>query len=322
MGMYPVSYVVRKYDMSNEGWNEGGTLTRRNLLRGMAAFAATAALARGAAGRSLLASAAKPVHFALLGDWGNGDNNTTQIARQMLSAHDRTPLDMIVTAGDNIYPDGAAERFGEYFERPFEGLIKKNVPVYACLGNHDVRSGSDAQMRYPLFNMGGRNYYRKSAGDGTLDMFVLDSNMMDRRQVSWLEDELRRSTAAWKIAVFHHPPFSSGKKHGSDDGLQSVLHPIFVRNGVRAVFNGHDHFYQRVTPQDGVQYFVSGAGGKIRVGNLRMADRLVAAGYDDDSHFMLVDVDASRLAFRAINTGGKVVDEGVIAAPTARLAAA
>jgi 3',5'-cyclic AMP phosphodiesterase CpdA len=301
---------------------EYGTITRRDLLRGMAAFAGVATFGRSALANALAGASPAPVRFALLGDWGSGDNNTAQIAKQMAAIHDASPLDMVVTAGDNIYPDGAAEHFGAYFERPFEPLIKKNVPVYACLGNHDVRSGADSQMRYPLFNMGGRNYYKRSVGGGTLDMFMLDSNALDQKQLGWLESELGRSTAAWKIAVFHHPPFSSGKKHGSDEGLQRVIHPILARNGVQAVFNGHDHFYQRVTPQDGVQYFVSGAGGKIRVGNLRMADRLVASGYDDDSHFMVVEIDGSNLSFRAVNTSGKVIDQGAIAAAAARAAAA
>jgi 3',5'-cyclic AMP phosphodiesterase CpdA len=239
----------------------------------------------------------------------------------MAALHDHTALDMVVTAGDNIYPDGSPDRFRQNFERPFEPMIRRSVPVYATLGNHDVRSGGDAQVRYPLFNMGGRNYYAHTAGGGMVELFMLDSNMMDRDQIAWVDTALGRSTALWKIAVFHHPPFSSGKKHGSDEGLRSALHPVLARHGVRAVFNGHDHFYQRVTPQDGVQYFVSGAGGKIRVGNLKMADPLVAAGYDDDSHFMVVEADAARLSFRAVNVDGRVVDEGTLEAAAQRAAA-
>jgi hypothetical protein len=314
---------------TNEESQERRLLTRRDVLRGMAALGGAAALSRIGLGATLpggAGNAPKPVRFSLLGDWGSGDASTVEIARQMAAVHDRAPLDMVVTAGDNIYPDGAASRFAEYFERPFVALIKRNVPFYATLGNHDVRAGAEAQMRYPLFHMGGRNYYTVAAGGSTLELFMLDSNAMDGRQVRWLEGSLERSSALWKVAVFHHPPFSSGKKHGSDERIRRALHPIFVRAGVAAVFSGHDHVYQRVTPQEGVQYFVSGAGGKIRVGNLKMADPLVAAGYDDDSHFMLIEADAAGLNFSAINTGGKVVDEGRLVAsalaPPATAAAA
>src|SRR4029079_10971607 len=109
------------------------------------------------------------------------------------------------------------------------------------------------------------------------------------------------STAAWKVPVFHHPIYSSGKAHGSDTSLRKVLEPVLVRHNVKVAFSGHDHVYQRVTPQQGVQYFVSGAGGKIREGDLNR-DGLVAAGYDADSHFMLLEADATRFAFKAVNT--------------------
>jgi acid phosphatase len=297
-------------------------MTRRDLLRGVAAFAATAALARSAAASALLGGPqSKPVRFALLGDWGNGDASTGQVASLMASEHDAAPLDMVLTAGDNIYPNGAADKFGSHFERPFEPVLRRKIPVYATLGNHDVRDGADAQMRYPLFNMVGRNYYSVAAGGGTAEFFMLDSNAMDQRQLDWLDRELGRSSALWKIVVFHHPTFSSGKRHGSDEGLRRKLHPILVRHDVQAAFSGHDHIYQRVTLQDNVQYFVSGAGGKIRRGDLER-NSLVAAGYDDDSHFMLVEADATRLSFRAISAAGATVDEGALVAKAARVTAA
>jgi len=222
---------------------------------------------------------------------------------------------MVVTAGDNIYPNGGADKFRSNFERPFEGLIKGNVPFHASLGNHDVKSGEQAQLQYPLFNMNGKNYYSFTKGDGLIELFMLDSNLMDARQIAWLESALAKSTATWKIPVFHHPIYSSGR-HGSDLDLRKVLEPIFVRNGVRVAFSGHDHIYQRVALQQGVQYFVTGAGGKIRKGDLG-TDSLIAKGFDDDSHFMLLEADANSFSFRAIAASGSTVDEGRILAPVA-----
>jgi len=297
------------------------SIARRDLLKGMALAGCAAALG----GRTALAGTAlpgtggsvTPVRFAVMGDWGDGDSNTVAVARQMAAVHGRTPLDMVVTAGDNIYPDGSASLFRERFEVPFEALLAREVPFYACLGNHDVRSGRDAQIHYPLFHMGGRAYYAKATDGGAVEFFVLDSNAIDERQLAWLDGALARSTAVWKVAVLHHPPFSSGKRHGSSTDVRAQVHPLFVRHGVRVVFSGHDHIYQRVTPQDGIQYFISGAGGKIRVGDLKRNDALVAAGYDDDSHFMVIEADASSFRFSAINTAGAVVDSGAVGAARA-----
>jgi len=264
------------------------------------------------AGSPVGGSSAVPVRFALLGDWGNGDQNTVDVARQMAAVHDRTPLDMVVTAGDNIYPDGAGSLLRSKFEQPFEPLLTRRVPFYACLGNHDVKSGRDAQIKYPLFHMGGRNYYSHIEGGGMVEIFVLDSNALDATQLTWLDAALARSPAVWKVAVLHHPPFSSGKRHGSDTSIRADVHPIFLRHGVRVVFSGHDHIYQRVTLQDDIQYFVSGAGGKIRVGDVNRKDSLVASAYDDDSHFMVLEADASSFRYRAVNANGQVVDSGAV----------
>src|SRR5207247_1297767 len=78
------------------------------------------------------------------------------------------------------------------------------------------------------------------------------------------------ATARVKLAVFHHPIYSSGKKHGSDLKLRGKLEPLFVRYGVNAVFSGHDHIYERTIPQQGIHYFVTGAGGDARRGDVNL----------------------------------------------------
>ena len=290
------------------------SISRRDLLRGLASVGCAAAASSVVrANESQIIPARTPVRVGLVGDWGTGKPEQMAIAERMAAAHASAPLDLVIGAGDNIYPDGSPERFGKCFERPFEALIRRDVPFYTCLGNHDV-DGAQAQMRYPLFNMGGESYYTKAAGNGMVEFFMLDSNAFDSRQLAWLERALTTSSAVWKVPVFHHPLYSSARAHGSDESLRRVLEPVFVRHGVKVAFSGHDHVYQRVTPQQGVQYFVSGSGGKLREGNIEH-DRYVAAGYDEDCHFMLLDVTSSRFAFKAINTRGLTVDSGEIAAP-------
>jgi 3',5'-cyclic AMP phosphodiesterase CpdA len=93
-----------------------------------------------------------------------------------------------------------------------------------------------------------------------------------------LEKELAVSQAIWKIPFFHHPIYSSGRKHGSDLRLRRELEPLFTRYGVRVALSGHDHIYERIKPQEGVIYFVSGSGGQLRKGDIKRDDPLFAAG--------------------------------------------
>ena len=250
--------------------------------------------------------------FAVLGDFGTGESDEFAVAAQMLETHRRSELDLVLAVGDNIYPNGSARYFVRNFEQPFEGLLKEHVKFYAVLGNHDVEAGRKDQLNYPLFNMNGSNYYTISRGNGLVDFFMLDSTAFDAGQATWLENSLRMSRATWKVACMHHPLYSSGKKHGSETRLRAALEPLFKRYHVQVVFAGHDHVYERTKPQRSIQYFITGAGGKMRRGDIDMKSPLRAVSYDQDNSFMLIEVDESKINFKSISEKGDVVDSGII----------
>jgi calcineurin-like phosphoesterase family protein len=252
------------------------------------------------------------IRFAVIGDWGTGDRDGVGTARQLISAHQRTPYDFVLAVGDNIYPNGSGRYFAKNFEQPFADLLKDKIKFYAVLGNHDVDAGRQDQRDYPLFNMGGQQYYKIARGNGLAEFFMLDSTDFDSTQTTWLENSLRASRAKWKIAVFHHPIYSSGKKHGSAVGLRKQLEPIFTHYGVNVGFSGHDHIYERTTPQQGIQYFVSGAGGKVRRGDIDKGSGFSAASFDEDNHFMVIELEEKQVSFQAISETGAVVDSGLI----------
>ena len=103
--------------------------------------------------------------------------------------------------------------------------------------------------------MGGQRYYTFKKGNARF--FSLDSNYMDPVQLAWLEKELKASGSDWKIPFFI---IRSMRRACTDrrSTCARVLEPLFVTYGVDVVFAGHEHFYQRVKPQQGITYFVSG----------------------------------------------------------------
>ena len=111
--------------------------------------------------------------------------------------------------------------------------------------------------------MEGKLYYSLKAPEQDVRFFALDSTYLDKPQLEWLEKELSGSKERWKIPFFHHPPYSSGGRHGSDLRLRAAVEPLFLQHGVTVVFTGHDHFYQRTRPQQGITYFVAGSAGKL-----------------------------------------------------------
>jgi 3',5'-cyclic AMP phosphodiesterase CpdA len=291
---------------------KNGLLTRRQALFALTTISAGAIIRPS----SVLCSPVKDrLRFAVVGDWGTGGQDQTDTAIQMLKLHQRTAFDFVISAGDNVYPDGSGRYFARNFERPFAGLLKDQVNFYAVLGNHDVDAGRQDQCQYPPFNMGGKNYYKFEQGNGLVEFFMLDSTDFDTPQANWLENSLRDSRAKWKVAVFHHPIYSSGKKHGSAKGLRKQLEPILTRYGVNVVLSGHDHIYERTKPQQGIQYFVTGAAGKVRNGDVDEGSSFREASFDDDNHFMLMEVADKQVDFKAISRTGNVFDSGSIRQP-------
>jgi 3',5'-cyclic AMP phosphodiesterase CpdA len=183
------------------------------------------------------------------------------------------------------------------------------VKFYASLGNHDSRE----QRYYKLFSMDGKLYYSFKAPKEDVRFFALESSYMDPDQTKWIEDELKKSNEKWKIVFFHHPLYSSAATHGSQLKLRAVLEPLFIQYNVSLVLSGHDHTYERIKTQNGIQYFVEGSSGQLRNGDLRSGSPLTAFGTDTDQTFMLMEVDGDNLTFNTINREGTVIDSGVIA---------
>jgi len=245
--------------------------------------------------------------FAVLGDFGTGDRTQMELAQQMASLHQRFKYDFVVLVGDNIYGSERPQDFKKKFEDPYKPLLDAGVKFYASLGNHDARE----QRYYKLFNMEGRLYYTFSP-KSDIRFFILESTYPEPEQIKWVEQELASSGSDWKIAVFHHPLYSSGDRHGSDLRLREVLEPLFLKYNVSVVLTGHDHFYERVKPQKGIAYFVVGSGGQLREGNIDRSTGLTAGGFDTDLVFLAAEIDGNDMYFSAISRKGSVVDSGML----------
>src|SRR5262245_12534284 len=289
---------------------DSALITRRQAIASLATLA-TGTLLRPTSVFGIEPQGSK-TRFAGLVDFGTGESDEYAVAAQMLESHQKACFEFVLAVGDNIYPNGSAKYFVSNFEKPFEGLLKEHMKFYAVLGNHDVEAGRKDQLNYPLFNMDGSNYYMISRGNGLVDFFMLDSTACDAGQVTWLEKSLRDSRAIWKVAAMHHPIYSSGKKHGSETRLRSLLEPLFTRYHVQVVFAGHDHVYERTKPQHGIQYFITGAGGKMRRGDIDVRSPLRAASFDQDNSFMLIELDENEMVFKSVSEKGEIVDSGII----------
>ena len=133
--------------------------------------------------------------------------------------------------------------------------------------------------------------------------------------MKWLKNDLDTNKNADFIFVFfHHPPYSSSIKRGSDIHLQNLFSGIFEKYGVDIVFNGHDHFYERAVVGN-VVYVIAGGGGAslYEVGRNEWT-QYSASIY----HFTVMNISGGKLAFEAKTPDGKTFDSFTLTSKRAR----
>ena len=237
--------------------------------------------------------------FAAIGDFGNGSLDQLAVAGRMCSWREEHPFDLVVTTGDNVYPEATPERFEPNFFEPYRCLFEENVEWHASLGNHDW--GADEGnyvLEEPAFGMPDENYVLRESG---VRFVIANSNEMDRQ---WLRSALPAEAGdRWTIVLFHHPVFSPGM-HGSTPAFTD-LPAIFEEYGVDLVLNGHDHLYARIEETGGIRYVVTGGGGAPVYPCLPSPGAEVC---EAEHHFLYIEVDDDAITVRAIPAEGKPID--------------
>jgi len=282
-----------------------------------------------------------------------------EVAEAMQCAFDQHDVRLILTAGDNIYagtrilglPVGAQgdeddDWFFTFFQ-PYRYMINR-VPVYPCIGNHDSDESEDRDDREQLLdNMylreriasdeaSGRAsvdpglFYRFRYGrdveficlDTSKEGFFRGKRLFEYpKHWEWIEQTFESALGVrWRLPFCHHPPFCAGPRHHNTDRMERLV-PLFTRGGVRAVFSGHEHSFQHSSHQ-GIDYFVTGAGSKVRRG---APDDLAGAhtvSWADEAHFLLITITDDTMTVRAIGelAGGELRDLDRVTADGRRVA--
>ncbi len=187
--------------------------------------------------------------------------------RSQPAAHRKVVLSMkaclprlILHTGDLVAEGGQMSSWHSFF--PIIKLFAPSMPFYPSLGNHEQNS----ELYYKLLPLpagyGDFDTEWYTFTFGNCQFIALDSNRRINEQTAWLKQLLRQpreAGVAWRIAFFHHPPFSSGP-HGGNQRLQAEWCPLLEAGDVSLVFCGHDHIYER-SRHRWLNYITVGNGG-------------------------------------------------------------
>lgn len=219
-------------------------------------------------------------------------------------------LDLVLTFGDNAYSDATLTEFMEKYD-PHWGRF--NQIVKPAAGNHEHHI-PDARGYRAYFGLPpGPLYYSFDAGGW--HFVAMDTTVMDTTQVGWIEDDLAANGHACEIAYGHHPRFSSGAKHGSDEEQDDAWDAL-VEAEVDVVLYGHDHVYERFAPMNGngepdlhgSRQFIAGTGGADLYS---FDDPLPTSEARILEHgVMVLQLEEGAYSWHFVDTDGVVLDSG------------
>lgn len=159
-------------------------------------------------------------------------------------------------------------------------------------------------------------------------IIVLNSNTKLQEQTSYIEKQLKNSTAKWHIITCHHSVFSPAK--GRDfEFARKNWKPLFDKYNVDLVLNGHDHTYARghVPVQTinkdavnglGTVYVTSVSGPKQYPLDPNQIKNYLVDGYKPDKtaeqtqFFQVISIADNKLTYVAYNVLGEEYDRTVI----------
>ncbi|MFM7089212.1 MAG: metallophosphoesterase, partial [Bacteroidota bacterium] len=201
-------------------------------------------------------------------------------------------------------------------------ILMSRVPLYTAIGNHE----EDSPLYYQYMVAPPPEYYY-TFKYGNAQFFMIDSNRdlkEGSEQYDWLEWELAKSDATWKIAIHHHPPYSSDSDdHGntatslSTLGVSNVrnLVPLYEKYGLDFCLFGHIHLYERSWPireeminlKKGIIYINSGgAGGGLEA--FAPTRSWFTSELENTHHYCTFSIFDKNLIFKAIDHDGRLFD--------------
>ena len=257
--------------------------------------------------------------FTVIGDTQTNGDVATRVSAL---AHEHRP-DFVVHCGDLVETGGTRSDWTETFFPSVRPLIE-HAPLVPVLGNHE----QDAQLYYDYMALPEpERWYALRYGHA--EFFMIDGNRSLEEQsvqLAWLDEALRASTATWRFAVLHQPPYTSDSNdYGETAEGPSTRGDMNARNIVRLLeeyevdicFSGHVHDYERTFPiagdavvpyEEGGVIYVTAAGDGGSLEDFDGTNTWFGHKKMNRHHFVHVALHGDHLELQAMDEDGRLFD--------------
>ncbi|MBN2541419.1 metallophosphoesterase [bacterium] len=196
-----------------------------------------------------------------------GDTRTGHLIHGAICSYivDVNP-EFILNSGDIVEDGDDNGDWHDYFDIVVEDrVMAQEIPIFYGMGNHDDESPYFYNiMSLPNNNPDSIEAYG-SFDWGPIHFVSINTEVpynLGSAQHTWLQSDLAAAEGRYDFTIvfFHRPPYASGG-HGSEIPVREEISPLLEAFGVDLAFCGHNHYYERTNPINGVTYIVTGGGG-------------------------------------------------------------
>lgn len=257
--------------------------------------------------------------FAVIGD----TQTNGEVAKRVSDlAYEHRP-NFVVHCGDLVDTGSNKRDWTDTFFPAMQPLLAR-APLMPVLGNHE----QDAKLYYDYMDLPQPERWY-SFEYGNAEFFMIDGNRSLRDQsdqLAWLEQALRASTATWRFAVLHQPPYTSdsndygntlvGASTRGDMNVRNIV-ALLEKYDVDVCFSGHVHDYERTFPirdgevtayEEGGVIYVTAAGGGGSLEDFDPANTWFGHKKARRHHFVYVAIHGDQLEFQAVDEDGRLFD--------------
>lgn len=248
-----------------------------------------------------------------------GDIHHSPIWGELVNkAHENHPdAAFLAFVGDMVGDGLHRNEWDNVFEYPKNIISQK--PMMMALGNHDNRSGLGALMYRELFSFpkngpeGIQPEHTYSVTYKNALFLMIDATSPIEKQTQWIENQLANSSATWKFAVFHFPPYNFDEPYVE---IQQAWVPLFDKYHVDMVFSGHIHYYMRSKPMKGGEVAGNYNDGTAYVISIGIPSRgrdigdepYAAARYSNGQFYQYIKINQNELSYLAVDAEGNMAD--------------
>lgn len=201
------------------------------------------------------------------------------------------------------------------------------IPMMPAIGNHETSVKADPYLQMLALPENGpqdleEEFY--SFDYGNCHIIVLNTCFfLDNRKASmaeewdeklheiriWMEEDLRKSNAKWKLAVLHHPPYGISNGDSVYEWIRQEWEPILEKGEIDLALCGHQHIYMRTKEIGGITYVIGNSGKRRSTYyNGENAPAYTKALDAVNSNYQIIRVEKDRLSLLSYDEKGQIID--------------